>query len=148
MIQERYRRKKSLKHLFTDKLTRRECTSKIAEIYDLTGKITPLVAAMKLDFHHLVKLKLDWDDIVPDNLRPIWLSNFKTIQQMKDLTYRRAIVPIDAVNTDIQTIDFGDASGVMACSAIYARFLRRNGKYSCQLVLGRSKLIAEGTTSC
>ena len=54
------------------KLTRRQCVSKVEEIYDLTGKITPITAMMKYDLHELVQRKLDWDDCIPDELRPIW----------------------------------------------------------------------------
>ena len=36
------------------KLTRRDCVSKVSEIFDLTGKATPVTAAMKLDLHDLV----------------------------------------------------------------------------------------------
>ena len=125
------------------KLTRRHFVSKIAEIFDLTGKITPIVPSMKLDLHDLVKLKLDWDDVIPDDQRGVWTSNFQMIQEMKDL---RALVPSDAVNLDINTMDFGDASRLMACSAIYVRFKRSNGEYSCQLVLGRSKIRSENTS--
>ena len=41
------------------KLTRRQCASKVAEVYDLTGRITPIIASMKLDLHQLVKQKLN-----------------------------------------------------------------------------------------
>ena len=43
--------------------------SKVSEIFDLTGKITPITATMKLDLHTLVKRGLDWDDVLPDELR-------------------------------------------------------------------------------
>ena len=39
-----------------------------------------------------------------------------------------------------------DASLVMACSVVYARFKRRNGLYSCQLIFARSKIVPEGFT--
>ena len=47
---------------------------------------------------------------------------------------------------DINTLNFGDASKSIACASIYVRFKRRNGQYSCQQVLSRSKLIPDGTT--
>ena len=34
-----------------EKLTRRHCVAKVGEIFDLTGKVMPLVASMKLDLH-------------------------------------------------------------------------------------------------
>ena len=58
-------------------LTRRHCVSKVSEIFDLTGKVTPITAAMKLDLHNLVLLQLNWDDTIPDNLRSIWESHSK-----------------------------------------------------------------------
>ena len=53
-------------------LTRRQCASKVAEIFDLTGLLTPITASMKIDLHSLVQRKLDWDDIIPSDLTEIW----------------------------------------------------------------------------
>ena len=128
------------------KLTRRHCVSKVSEIFDITGKLTPITAAMKIDLHDLVKLKLDWDDIIPDNLRSIWKSHFEMMQEIKNIKYFRCIIPEDAANTQISTLDFGDASKSMAAVAIYARVLRTNGKYSSQLIFARSKIISNKIT--
>ena len=108
-------------------LTRRHCVSKVVEIYDLARKLTPLTASSKIDLHELVKRNLQWDDAIPDNLRAQWISNFDMMKEIKTLTFKRAIVPDDAANLDIQTIEFGDASKEMACAAVYARFQRKNG---------------------
>lgn len=123
------------------KLTRRQCVAKVAEIFDITGKLTPITASMKLDLHELITRKLDWDDCIPDDLRPIWTSNFELMQEINNLRYKRTIVPDDAIDLRINTIDTGDASRHLACVAIYARFKRRNGDHSCQLVLSRSRVI-------
>ena len=42
-----------------DKITRRQCVSKVAEIFDLTGRITPITGHMKIDLRVLVKRKLE-----------------------------------------------------------------------------------------
>ena len=130
-----------------ERLTRRHCACKVAEVYDLIGRITPIVAEFKLDLRILTKtLKLDWDDVIPDNMRELWLKHFGTMEEIGNYRYQRCVVPIDAVNLDVETIDTGDASKEMACSAIYARILRKTGEYSCQLVFARSKLLPEDTT--
>ena len=123
------------------KLTRRQCVSKVAEIYDLTGKITPITAMMKYDLHELVQRKLDWDDCIPDELRPIWQSNFEMIKEINNIRFNRAVIPNDAVSLDINSVNTADASKNLACSAIYVRFKKKSGNYSCQLVFSRSKLI-------
>ena len=94
----------------------------------------------------LVNRKLDWNDKIQSDLKNIWLANFKTIRELTDVHFNRAIVPEDAVSLDINTIYTGDASKSLVCSAIYARFLRSDGSYSCQLVFSRSKLVPEGMT--
>ena len=129
-----------------ERLMRRQCVGKVAELFDITGRITPITAHMKLDIRVLIKQNLDWDDALPDHLRNMWLNHFETIKKLGQLKFQRCIIPSDAVNTDIHTIDTADASKEIACSAIYARILRKCGKYSCQLAFARSKLLPEGIT--
>ena len=99
---------------------------------------------MKLDLHTLVKRGLDWDDVLPDELRPIWVSHFKMMQEIGKIIFQRALVPEDAINLDIQTINAADASQKLACVAICARFLKKDGTQSCQLIFSRSKLMQDG----
>ena len=127
-------------------LTRRMCTSKFAELFDITGMFTPITCAIKLDLHDLCTRGLDWDDKIPDTLRPLWESNFQMLQELRDLKFQRAVIPPDAVDLTIDTVDFGDASKLLVCIVIYVRFKRRNGHYSCQLVLSRTRLVPDGMT--
>ena len=99
---------------------------------------------MKLDLHTLVKRGLDWDDMLPDELRPIWVSHFKMMQEIGRIKFQRAVVPEDAINLDIQTIDAADGSQKLACVAISTKFLKKDGTHSCQLIFSRSKLIPDG----
>ena len=125
-------------------LTRRQCCSKVGEVFDLTGRVAPITASFKVDLHNISHLK--WDDAIPDEYRSLWESNFKLMADLKNIWFHRATVPEDAESLDIETIDTADASKNIACSAIYVRFKRKNGKYSCQLVFARTKLLPEGTT--
>ena len=59
-------------------------------------------------------------------------------------TFQKAVVPEDPVNLEISTIDAADASNKIVYITIYARFLRRNGTYSFQLVFCRSKIVPDG----
>ena len=60
-----------------EKLSRLDCQSKIAEIYDPSGLLTPITSGFKIDITHFTLRKLDWDDVIPDELRRIWESNFE-----------------------------------------------------------------------
>ena len=105
-------------------LTRRHCVAKVAEVYDITGKVTPITAGMKLYLHNLIERGLNWDDRIPEDLRHIWEDHFQMMEEISSIRYQRTIVPSDAVNLDISTIDFGDASKNIVCVAIYVRFNR------------------------
>ena len=112
----------------------------------MLGKVTPITCGFKLDLRTLVNRRLDWDDPILEDLKALWIDNFQTIQDLADASSNRTIVPTDAINLDIDTIDTGDASSSLACAVIYARFRKRDGTFSCQLVFARSKLIPEGMT--
>ena len=137
----RGKKSSSMNRIIPENITRRHCASRVAEVFDITGKITPITASLKLDLHELVIRKLDWDDSIPDDLRPLWLSNFELINDIGNMKFQRAIVPVDAVDLKLDTVDFADASQSLVCSAIYARFKRKNGMYSSQLVFARSKIV-------
>ena len=85
-----------------------------------------MISGMKFDVRELHLRKLDWDDRIPDDLRKIWESNFGVIEGIGQIKYHRAIVPSDAINLDIETIDTADASKDVICCAIHARFKRKN----------------------
>ena len=80
-----------------------------------------------MNFHTLVKRGFSWDDVIRDDLRSVPVSHFEMMQEIGNLRFQRAVVPEDAVNLDINTIDAAHASDKMVCVAIYARFIRRNG---------------------
>ena len=127
-------------------LNKWHCASKLGEIYDLPGFATPLVAGMKIDLHELNVRKLDWDDVLPNDLQPVWRDHFEMMSEIRNLRYQRAVVPDDAASLDVTTLDFGDASKSLICAAIYVRFKRKNSEFSCQLMFSRSKLVPDGMT--
>ena len=127
-----------------EKLTMTHCASMIAQIFDPYGKTVPVTAGFKLDRSYLQRdLNLSWDDEIPENLRGVWDSNFEMIQEIGQLKYKRVIVPTDAKNLDIVTLEAGDASPHLICAAVYARFECKDGSYVCQLVFARSKVVPE-----
>ena len=142
----RGKKPKDLKGVIPEKFTKRNCVGKVAEVFDILGKVTPITAMMKLDLREVSKRKLDWDDGLPNDLKAVRINNFEMIQEIGQIRFNRAIVPVDAIDPKIDTIDTADASHFLICSAIYARFKRKNGEYSCQLVFSRSKILQEDIT--
>ena len=140
----RGKKKESFTGILPGKFTRRNCAGRAAEVFDLVGRFTPITAGIKLDLNELCLRGLDWDDVIPDDLVNQWKNNFDMISKLNNIKFRRVIVPEDAVNLDMETIEMSDASPNLACSAVYARFRRKNGGYSNQLLFARSKIIPKG----
>ena len=140
---KKHRGKRSLAEIgkIPEKLTKLDCVSKIAEIFDPTGRAAPILAGFKSDRSVLTERKLDWEDRIPDDLRKIWTDNFEMMQELKHVRFRRAVIPDDAVSTDVELLCVADASEILICLGIYARFLRKSGGHSCQLLFGRTKVV-------
>ena len=129
-----------------DKLSVNDCASIAAQVFDPTGKVMPIVASIKWDNSQLHRMGLTWGELIPENLRGIWKSHLEMIQELGTLKYNRVIVPSNAKSLEITTLDTGDASPQLICTATYARFECTDGTYSCQLVFARSKVVPEGTS--
>ena len=127
-------------------LTRRQVVSKYAEVFDFIGKWVPVTAAMKHDIRRSVKETESWDGILSAELRSQWVKNFWRLQKLKGIQYNRAIIPADAANTELELIAMGDAANDLKICGVWGRFLRKNGEYSCRLIIGRSLLGKENSS--
>ena len=105
-----------------ERLTKRHCAAKAGEIFDFNGLVVPLIGGIKMDLHELSVGKLNWDDVLPDYLRENWCSHFKIMGEIKNLRWKRAVIPENAVDLNCTTLYFGDASRDLVCVAIYVRF--------------------------
>ena len=101
-----------------EKLTKEHCASKVAEVFDLAGLLTPITAAMKVDLREIPAInRVQWKECIPDNLRGVWISHFEMIQEIANIHYKRCVVPDDAVSLDIEQ---------MSRSQVYLLYPRQN----------------------
>ena len=68
-------------------MTKLDCVSKVAEIFDPTGRSAPIISGFKIDRSILTSRNIDWDDQIPDELRQVWVSNFEMMQELKDIRF-------------------------------------------------------------
>ena len=112
--------------------TRRNLLGKVAGVFDPSGLVTPVTSRLKLDLHDLCRDQLDWDDNIPELYLERWLNNLDDIQALKEIRFRRTVIPPDAVSLDVSLIVSSDASKSIAVSCVHAR---------CQLLTGKSKMV-------
>ena len=80
-----------------ENITRTKCTSVVARIYDTQGLLAPLMLKFKNDLRNLIKVQPSWTELIPLDHRAIWVNNFKTIEDLRDLMYIRCTIQSDAV---------------------------------------------------
>ena len=128
-----------------EKLTRRMVVSKFAAVFDMYGHLTPETAKMKLNVSDATKETDAWDDAVTPELRSKIVSDLWRLFKLQGLKFRRAVIPEDAVSSKVHLIACVDAANKLKIVGVWARFLRRCGQYSSQLLIGRSLLSRGGT---
>ena len=135
-----------LNNFVPKKLTRRQVVSKFSSVYDPFGKFLPITSRMKVSMRRAVAETEIWDGILTAETRSIWVKNFWMLEKLRGMKFTRARVPVDALNHDLQLIAAVDASTELKIAGVWARFLRINGEYSSQLVIGRSLLSREDSS--
>ena len=127
------------------RFTRRVVVSKLYSVFDMFGKLTPVTAAMKVDMSEAIKETKDWDSEVSLDIHNRMVKNLWRLHKLKSMKFTRAKVPVDAADLKLSLYGTVDAANKLKIVAIYARFRRKNGRYSCQLLIGRSLLSRDGT---
>ena len=127
-----------LKKFVKKPLTRRLIVSKFWSLFDPFGKLTPLTAKMKLDVSKAMQQTSSWDEQVPTILHDKWLENLWKMQKLKGLQFQRPRIPKDALNTDLHLVGCVDAADELKIVGVWAKFKRKNGGFSSQLIIGRS----------
>ena len=134
-----------LEKFVPQKLTRRMAVSKFAALFDMLGHLTPETAKMKLNVSDATKETDAWDDAVPPELRQKIVKDLWRLFKLQGLKFRRAVIPDDAVNLKAHLTACVDAANKLKIVGVWVRFLRKCGKYSSQLLIGRSLLSRGGT---
>ena len=121
-------------------ITRTQAFSKHASVFDILGKLAPITAGMKLDLRRTVQKTIGWDDPMPNDLRNKWVENFWRLERLRGLKCARARMPEDAISPEMNIITAVDTAEEVKVLCSYGRFKLKSGKYSCQLLMGRSLL--------
>nr|XP_054587464.1 uncharacterized protein LOC129152993 [Nothobranchius furzeri] len=122
-------------------LTRRGVLSTVASIYDPLGFIAPFVLLGKQVLKQMCKDKVDWDEEIPDYLRPQWESWITDLPELADVQIKRCYIPPDFGRVNgFELHHFADAStsGYGECS--YLRVTNQEGQVHCCLVMGKARI--------
>ncbi|XP_063994835.1 uncharacterized protein LOC135172611 [Diachasmimorpha longicaudata] len=120
-------------------ITKRTVSSEIAQIFDPLGCIAPVVVQEKILLQELWKLKVNWDDPLPDEYKNRWRTFRGGLTKLDIVTVPRWIqLSSDTIN--IQIHGFADASTVAMNAVVYIRTRTINENPSTTLVCAKTKV--------
>ena len=127
-------------------LSRRITASKLASIFDIGGKLVPILIGMKSDLREVVRTTSSWDEAMSCDLRNRWVTNFWRLEKLRGINFHRAVMPENAIDTKMRLITGVDSALEAMILGCWGGFKLTDGSWSCKLVIGRGLLApVEGT---
>ena len=127
---------------FKENATKRQVIQAIASIYDPLGLVNPVIVKFKIFFQTLCKIKLDWDDLLPEELQNEWCGLINSLKEVDQLSFNRNYCYYDK-NDPFEKIElhgFSDASTKAYGCCVYLRYLYKSGKVKICLVTSKSRI--------
>lgn len=124
----------------SENVTKREMLSASHRIFDPIGFSSPVTLLPKLLLQELWSEKIDWDTVIKDKRRDVFISWLKDLPLIKNIEIPRKI------GKGILTIHmFCDASGSAYAATVFAR-VEYIGTVHVQLLNARSRIAPRGAT--
>ncbi|XP_032684026.1 uncharacterized protein LOC116850171, partial [Odontomachus brunneus] len=125
--------------------TKRSILSAIARLYDSLGWVTPVVLAAKVIIQLLWRLKVSWDERVPDTILQRWQLIYAGIPRLNELYIPRWSGLTSTARIELH--GFADASNVAYAAVVYARVTTASEKIVITLLQGKSRVAPLKTQS-
>ena len=100
--------------------TKRNFVSLIGKFYDLLGFLCPVIIRFKILFQKLWQCKLDWDDVIPEELKEEWKSLVSDLNKAQPMSLPRSyLYDIADPVTSFMLCGFCDASTKAFAAVVY-----------------------------
>ena len=120
----------------------------MSSIYDPLGLLSPVILPVKVILQELCRLKLGWDDTIPDEYRSAWLRSLEDVPKLSQLSIPRCYKPSDfEVSKSSELHNFSDASESGYGSVSYLRQESHDERIHCSLMLGKARVTPLKTIS-
>ncbi|XP_072171548.1 uncharacterized protein [Diadema setosum] len=121
--------------------TRRGILSVVSSIYDPLGYVSPFVLQAKLILQELTRLKLGWDETIPDAEKENWNKWLRDLPTMAEFEVNRCVIPHDFGQVvECELHHFADASEVAYGAVSYLVSKNADGEVHSGLILAKSHL--------
>ena len=119
--------------------TKRNVLKIVSSFYDPLGLIQPIIVTLKILMQNICKLKLDWDEKLPQDILKQWNLALSNLQRMSTLSINRRIEN-DGTIVKRELHGFCDASlqGYGAC--IYLKSIHSSGEIDTNIITSKTRV--------
>ena len=120
-------------------MTRRGLLAVASSVYDPLGIASPLVLPAKLVLQEACRRKLDWDDVLPEDLKKKYQQWLDFLPRISDVRIPRWLAPLTSEGIGKQLHIFSDASSEAYGVVVYLR-LNHFDTVQCCFLMGKSRV--------
>ncbi|XP_062538281.1 uncharacterized protein LOC134206570 [Armigeres subalbatus] len=120
-------------------ITKRVVLADTARIFDPLGLIGPVTVQAKIFLQQLWKQKLDWDEVLPDNLQIFWKEFRRNASALESFSVPRWIGFSNSL-ASVELHGFCDASEAAYGACLYLRCESTDGSVSVRLITSKSRV--------
>ena len=117
--------------------TKRILLSRMASCYDPLGLVSPITGQFKKDYHEIVRLGTDWDDLLPEAHLDRWKQNIEVMQRLPEVKFHRSVAETSEVNLIVSV----DASKDLAVACVHVQETLPTGEVKVRLAAAKSRLV-------
>jgi hypothetical protein len=121
------------------KFTKRNILGQVARIYDPIGFAAPYLVRAKIGLQELWQEGLDWDDELSPSDQIKWLSYFKEMEQLNQISLERCLCPVMTDEPPTLCV-FADASRGAFGTCAYLRSKEPTGVVNVRFVAAKSRV--------
>ncbi|XP_038055961.1 uncharacterized protein LOC119727951 [Patiria miniata] len=122
-------------------LTRRGILSTISSVYDPLGFVSPVLLVGKQILQELCRNQAEWDDPLPESLRPTWERWRSDLALLENFKMRRCFLPENFGRVEsVEIHHFSDASTTGYAQCSYLRLTDDQRRVHCSLIMGKCRV--------
>ncbi|XP_032225977.2 uncharacterized protein LOC116608996 [Nematostella vectensis] len=122
-------------------LTRRGILSTVSSVYDPLGAVSPVILTGKQILQELCSTHTDWDEPLPEDIRPRWEKWRTELPLLENLKFPRCLKPSNfGTLTSTQVCNFSDACHNGIGQVSYLRMVNEKGEVHVSFLMAKSRV--------
>ena len=118
--------------------TKRVMACVLMLIFDPLGLVGPIIMPIKLMLQETWKLKLSWDDPLPELIQKRWFEWCESVKNTREIRFPRCYLAEKTV--ECKLIGFCDASTKAFAAVVYLRAVYASGQVSSRIIGSKSRV--------